>query len=137
MSSINNKIDILGYYLSPLARLFIAIIFLMSGLNKIGNYANTAYWMEAVGVPSLFLPIVIVLEIVGGLAIILGWKARIFSFLLAGFCMLSAIVFHSNFADQNEMINFMKNIAIAGGFLTITINGGGALSLDNKFNYKS
>ena len=137
MSSINNKIDILGYYLSPLARLFIAIIFLMSGLNKIGNYENTAYWMEAVGVPSLFLPIVIALEIVGGLAIILGWKARIFSFLLAGFCVLSAIVFHSNFADQNEMINFMKNIAIAGGFLIITINGAGALSLDNKFNYKS
>ena len=92
---------------------------------------------ELLGVPSLFLPIVIALEIVGGLAIILGWKARIFSFLLAGFCVLSAIVFHSNFADQNEMINFMKNIAIAGGFLTITINGAGALSLDNKFNYKS
>lgn len=134
MSSINNKIDILGYYLSPLARLFIAIIFLMSGLNKIGNYENTAYWMEAVGVPSLFLPIVIALEIVGGLAIILGWKARIFSFLLAGFCVLSAIVFHANFADQNEMINFMKNIAIAGGFLVITINGAGSLSLDNRSN---
>ena len=106
----------------------------MSGLNKIGNYGNTAYWMEAVGVPSLFLPIVIALEIVGGLAIILGWKARIFLFLLAGFCMLSAIVFHSNFADQNEMINFMKNIAIAGGFLTITINGAGSFSLDGRFS---
>ena len=134
MLSINNKIDILSYYLSPIARIFIAIIFLMSGLNKIGNYGNTAYWMEAVGVPSLFLPIVIALEIVGGLAIILGWKARIFSFLLAGFCMLSAIVFHSNFADQNEMINFMKNIAIAGGFLTITINGAGSFSLDGRFS---
>ena len=134
MFSINNKIDALSYYLSPIARLFIALIFLMSGLNKIGNYANTAYWMEAVGVPSLFLPIVIALEIVGGLAIILGWKARIFSFLLAGFCMLSAIVFHSNFADQNEMINFMKNIAIAGGFLTITINGAGSFSLDGKLS---
>ena len=134
MFSINNKIDVLSYYLSPIARIFIAIIFLMSGLNKIGNYGNTAYWMEAVGVPSLFLPIVIALEIVGGLAIILGWKARIFSFLLAGFCMLSAIVFHSNFADQNEMINFMKNIAIAGGFLTITINGAGSFSLDGRLN---
>ena len=134
MLSINNKIDILSYYLSPIARIFIAIIFLMSGLNKIGNYGNTAYWMEAVGVPSLFLPIVIALEIVGGLAIILGWKARIFSFLLAGFCMLSAIVFHSNFADQNEMINFMKNIAIAGGFLTITINGAGSFSLDGRLS---
>jgi putative oxidoreductase len=134
MFSINNKIDILSYYLSPIARIFIAIIFLMSGLNKIGNYGNTAYWMEAVGVPSLFLPIVIALEIVGGLAIILGWKARIFSFLLAGFCMLSAIVFHSNFADQNEMINFMKNIAIAGGFLTITINGAGSFSLDGRLS---
>ena len=134
MFSINNKIDILSYYLSPIARIFIAIIFLMSGLNKIGNYGNTAYWMEAVGVPSLFLPIVIALEIVGGLAIILGWKARIFSFLLAGFCVLSAIVFHSNFADQNEMINFMKNIAIAGGFLTITINGAGSFSLDGRLS---
>ena len=136
MFSINNKIDVLSYYLSPIARLFIALIFLMSGLNKIGNYANTAYWMEAVGVPSLFLPVVIALEIFGGLAIILGWKARIFSFLLAGFCMLSAIVFHSNFADQNEMINFMKNIAIAGGFLTITINGAGSFSLDGRLSQK-
>jgi uncharacterized membrane protein YphA (DoxX/SURF4 family) len=68
----------------------------------------------------------------GGLAIIVGWQTRWVALALAGFSVLSALIFHNNFADQNEMANFMKNIAIAGGFLFLFANGAGARSLDNR-----
>ena len=76
--------------------------------------------------------VVIFLEVLGGLAIIVGWQTRWVALALAGFCVLSALIFHNNFADQNEMANFMKNIAIAGGFLFLFANGAGAWSLDNR-----
>jgi len=117
---------------APVGRVFIALIFVMSGLNKMGNYANTAGWMDAMGVPGGLLPVVIVLEVLGGLAIIIGWQTRIASFLLAGFCILSALLFHNNLGDQNEMIQFMKNVAMAGGFLFLTAHGAGKFSLDNR-----
>jgi len=117
---------------APIGRVFIALIFVMSGLNKMGNYANTAGWMDAMGVPGGLLPVVIVLEVLGGLAIIIGWQTRITSFLLAGFCLLSALLFHNNLGDQNEMIHFMKNIAMAGGFLFLTAHGAGNFSLDKR-----
>ena len=117
---------------APIGRVFIALIFVMSGLNKLGNYANTAGWMDAMGVPDGLLPVVIVLEVLGGLAIIIGWQTRIASFLLAGFCLLSALLFHNNLGDQNEMIQFMKNVAIAGGLLFLTAHGAGKFSLDNR-----
>ena len=117
---------------APVGRVFIALIFVMSGLNKMGNYANTAGWMDAMGVPGGLLPVVIVLEVLGGLAIIIGWQTRITSFLLAGFCLLSALLFHNNLGDQNEMIQFMKNVAMAGGFLFLTAHGAGKFSLDNR-----
>ena len=117
---------------APIGRVFIALIFVMSGLNKLGNYANTAGWMDAMGVPDGLLPVVIVLEVLGGLAIIIGWQTRIASFLLAGFCILSALLFHNNLGDQNEMIQFMKNVAMAGGFLFLTAHGAGKFSLDNR-----
>jgi putative oxidoreductase len=117
---------------APIGRVFIALIFVMSGLIKMGNYANTAGWMDAMGVPGGLLPVVIVLEVLGGLAIIIGWQTRIASFLLAGFCLLSALLFHNNLGDQNEMIQFMKNVAMAGGFLFLTAHGAGKFSLDNR-----
>jgi putative oxidoreductase len=87
--------------------------------------------MDSMGVPGVLLPLVILLEIIGGLAIILGWKSRFVAFALASFSILSAILFHSNFADQNDMTMFMKNIAIAGGFLFVVAHGPGAYALDN------
>jgi len=102
------------------------------GLNKIFNYGATAGWMEAMGVPGALLPLVIILEVLGGLAIVVGWQTRWIALALAGFSVFSALVFHTNFADQTEMANFMKNIAIAGGFLFLVANGAGAMSLDNR-----
>ena len=114
------------------ARLLIAAIFVLSGLNKISQYEGTQGYMEMMGVPGMMLPLVILLEVVAGLAIIVGYQARIAAFLLAGFSLVSAVMFHGNLADQMQMIHFMKNLAMAGGLLLIVVNGAGALSLDNR-----
>ena len=131
MSKLDNLFAPIIPFSAPIGRLFISGMFVMSGLNKIGNYDNTVGWMEAMGVPGAMLPLAIALEVFGGLAIIAGWKTRIFATLLAGFCLVSAILFHANFEDQVEMIMFMKNVAIAGGFLFLVAHGAGSYSLDN------
>lgn len=114
-------------------RVFLSALFLLSGLGKLSAYAATAGYMASQGVPGWLLPLVIATEIGGGLAIALGWKTRIAAFLLAGFTLVSALLFHSHFADQNQMIHFWKNVAIAGGFLQLVVNGAGPLSLDQRF----
>ena len=76
--------------------------------------------------------VVIATELLGGLAIVLGWKTRVAAFLLAGLSLLTAIAFHRNFADQTQMIMFLKNLSIAGGFLMLVVNGVGPLSLDRR-----
>jgi putative oxidoreductase len=88
--------------------------------------------MASVGVPSVLLPVVIATEVVGATAIIVGWQTRITAFLLAGYSLLTALVFHTNFADQIEMIMFLKNVSIAGGLLLLVANGAGPLSLDRR-----
>jgi putative oxidoreductase len=108
------------------------MMFFMSGLSKIGNYAGTQGYMEAMGVSGALLPLVIVLEALGGLAIILGWQTKIASFALAGFCVVSAVLFHNDFSNQAEMASFMKNVTIAGGFLLLVAHGPGAYALDNR-----
>ena len=118
--------------MAPIGRIFIAGIFFMAGLNKISSYENTVGFMNSAGVSGDLLPIVIALEIFGGVAVIVGWKTRIFAFLLAGFCLLSAILFHADFSNQIQMGLFMKNIAIVGGFLVLIANGGGSYSLDKR-----
>ena len=117
---------------APVGRLLLAMMFVMSGLSKIGNFAGTQGYMEAMGVPGAVLPLAIALEVLGGLAIILGWKTKIASVALAGFCVVSAALFHNDFSNQSEMIMFMKNITIAGGFLLLVAHGPGAYALDNR-----
>ncbi len=117
---------------SPVGRVFIAMIFIMAGLNKIGGYAATQGYMESVGVPGMLLPLVIIVEVLGGLAVLVGWQTRLAAFALAGFSLVSAVLFHNNFGDQMQMIMFMKNIAIAGGMLFLVANGPGAFALDNR-----
>lgn len=116
----------------PVGRVMIAMMFVMSGVSKIFQYEGTQGFMESQGVPGALLPLVIVVEVIGGLAIILGLQTRIAALMLAGFCVVSAMLFHANFADQVQMIMFMKNIAIAGGFLFLFANGPGAYALDNR-----
>lgn len=115
-----------------LARILMSVIFIMAGWGKIGGYAGTQGYMESVGVPGMLLPAVIALELLGGIAILVGFKARYAALLLAGFTIVAAIIFHFNFADQMQSIMFMKNLAIAGGLLYIFANGAGKLSLDKE-----
>jgi putative oxidoreductase len=113
-------------------RILLVVAFLLSGLGKVGAYSATAAYMSSAGVPGALLPLVIITELGGALAIIVGWKTRTVALLLAGFCLLTAITFHRNFADQNQMIHFLKNLSIAGGFLLLVANGPGPLSIDGR-----
>ena len=117
-----------------IARVLLGHIFLLAGLSKIGAYEGTQGYMDAMGVPGALLPLVILLEVGGGLAIIGGWKTQWTAITLAVFSVISAAIFHNNFGDQIQMIMFMKNIAIAGGFLLLAVHGAGAYSLDNRRN---
>ncbi len=117
---------------APLGRLLLSLIFIITGIGKIGAYAGTQAYMDSMGVPGVLLPLVIALEVLGGIALLVGWQARITAFLLAGFCLLSAVLFHGNIGDQGEQIQFLKNLGLAGGFLMIVAHGAGAWSLDNR-----
>lgn len=111
-------------------RVLVAHIFLLAGVQKIGNYAGTQGYMESMGVPGMLLPLVILVEVGGALALIAGWQTRWAAAGLAGFCVLSALLFHTNFSDGVQMIMFMKNLSIAGGLLFIAAHGAGAYGLD-------
>lgn len=113
-----------------LGRFGLSLIFILSGIAKISAYAGTQQYMAAAGVPGLLLPLVIALEVGGGLAILAGAFTRQAAIALALFSVASAALFHANLADQNQFIHFMKNIAIAGGFLTLAAHGAGAISVD-------
>jgi putative oxidoreductase len=113
-------------------RILLSVLFLLSGLGKIGAYGATAAYMSSVGVPSALLPVVIAAEVFGAIAIIIGWQTRVTALLLAGYALLTALLFHTNFADQIETIMFLKNVSIAGGFLLLVANGAGPLSLDRR-----
>jgi len=113
-------------------RISLALIFLMSGLGKIGQYAGTQAYMAAAGVPGQLLTLAIVLEVAGALAIILGWRTRLAALALAGFSLLAALLFHTRFQEQIQMILFLKNVAIGGGFLLLAAHGAGLWSLDAR-----
>ncbi len=117
-----------------IGRILLGHIFLLAGISKIGGYAATQGWMEAMGVPGMMLPAVIALEIGGGLALILGFQARLVALALAGFSIVSAVIFHADFADQMQSIMFMKNFAMAGGLLYVAAYGAGAWSIDAKLS---
>lgn len=126
-------------YAAPLGRLLLAFIFIMAGAQKITGYSGTQGYMEMMGVPGALLPLVILTELGGGIALALGWQARLVAFLLAGFSLLSGFIFHfvpslgmEGMEAQAQMVSFMKNVSIAGGMLMIVSLGAGAFSLDGR-----
>lgn len=124
--NVTNAGDLIG-------RVFIAAIFLMAGIGKLGaGYAGTQGYMESMGVPGILLPLVIALEIGGAILVIAGLFTRVTALSLAGFTVLSALLFHADFSDQMQMIMFMKNFAIAGGFLFLAASGAGGWSIDAR-----
>ena len=119
--------------LDLVARILISALFLLNGIFKISNYDGTVGWMEGFGIPGIFLIPAIILEIVGPILIILGYKAKIAAGFLSLFCIATAVIFHNDFSDQMQLGSFLKNIALAGGFLFIFVNGTKDFSLDKKF----
>lgn len=119
-------------FAAPLGRLALAGVFVYGGLGKLAAPAATQAYMEAMGVPGILLWPTIAFEILAPLALIAGFQTRIVAILLAGFSVLTALIFHFNFADQMQSISFLKNIAIAGGLLFVVANGAGAFSLDSR-----
>ena len=115
------------------ARILISTLFLLNGIFKTSNYDGTVGWMEGFGIPGILLIPAIILEIVGPILIILGYKAKIAAGFLSLFCITTAVIFHNDFSDQMQLGSFLKNIALAGGFLFIFINGTKDFSLDKKF----
>ncbi|HIC8800311.1 DoxX family protein [Aeromonas veronii] len=113
-------------------RALLALMFVMAGWSKIGGYTGTQGYMEAMGVPGFMLPLVILLELGGGLAVVLGLFTRSLSVLLAGFTLMAAFIFHYQPAEQMQMLMFMKNVSVAGGFLALAAAGAGAFSLDAR-----
>jgi len=115
-------------------RILLAAIFVMSGLGKIAQPAITIGYMRAAGLPlaPVGLAVAALIEVGGGLALILGYRVRVSATLLALFALATATIFHSALADQNQMIHFFKNMAIAGGLLQVAAFGGGRLSLDAR-----
>ena len=119
-------------YLPLLGRLFLGAPFLMSGLGKLGAYAATVGYISAVGLPAAPLAYLaaVAVEVGGGLMLLLGFRVRLASLVMALFCVATGVFFHNNFSDQNQMIHFLKNVMIAGGLLQIAHFGAGAWSLD-------
>ncbi|ROP58114.1 putative oxidoreductase [Enterobacter sp. BIGb0383] len=118
------------------ARILMPILFITAGWGKIGGYAGTQQYMESMGVPGFLLPLTILLELGGGLAILFGFLTRTTALFTAGFTVLTALLFHSNFAEGMNSMMFMKNLSIAGGFLVLGISGPGAFSIDRLLNKK-
>ena len=121
-------------YAPTVGRLLLAAIFLISGIGKLLNPAGTIGYISAVGLPlpELGLALAVIVEIGGGLLLIAGYQARIAALALAALTLAAAIFFHSNFADQNQFIHFLKNLAIVGGLLQVVAFGAGRLSVDGR-----
>ncbi|MFZ4378378.1 MAG: DoxX family protein [Polynucleobacter sp.] len=122
-----------------IARILLAGIFITAGLSKIGGFEGTVGYIASKGLPfsGLIAALTIAVEVLGGIAIVIGYKARITGFVLAVFTILAAVIFHNFWdapADQAYIQNimFMKNMSIAGGLLLLTIFGAGGLSIDAK-----
>jgi putative oxidoreductase len=113
-----------------LARLLLAAIFVQSGFDKLMTYAGTAAYFGKLGIPPVLTPLVILTELGGGLLVLIGWQTRWAALALAGFCIVSALIAHLDFSNQMQMINFMKNLAMAGGFLALFAAGPGRWSVD-------
>lgn len=125
MSFVYNLIDFIG-------RILIAPLFIPSGVDKIANFAGTQQYMASAGVPGELLPLAIALEIIAPIMIILGFWSRLAAFGLAVYSIAAAVLFHFELADHMQYLNFMKNLAIAGGLLVLTARGAGGWSLDGR-----
>tara|TARA_Y100001935_G_C17221462_1_gene465518 strand:+ start:153 stop:539 length:387 start_codon:yes stop_codon:yes gene_type:complete len=123
-----NVIDLIG-------RVFISALFLISAFNKIFNLEGSMSWMEGFGLPGFLIYPAIVIEIVLPVLVIVGYQARIAAGILASFCLVTAFIFHFDFSNQMQLVSFLKNIGLAGGFLFIVANGTRDWAVDKEKKY--
>ena len=119
-------------FFSLAGRLLMALLFLLGGLGKFTNVAGTSAYMESAGIPGFLALPAAAFELIGGLLILAGFQTRLVAVTLSGFCVVTAIIFHTNFADQVQLIMFLKNLGLAGGFLLLARDGAGAFSVDSR-----
>ena len=112
-----------------IGRILISVLFLISGASKYINYEGTQIYMDIMGLPGGLLPIVLVVEIGGAFCLMSGWLLRPAALILAGFCLLTAAIFHTDFSQHIEVTSFLKNIAIAGGLVVLASAGAGKYRL--------
>ena len=120
--------------LELIGRIFISLIFLVAGVGKILNYEGTIGYMESFGIPGYLLIPAIIIEILLPLLVIIGYKTKLAAIMLALFSILLAVIFHTDFSNQMQLMSFLKNFAIAGGFLIIFVRGAGKYSIDQRLN---
>ena len=120
-------------------RVLLALMFVWAGYGKITGYAGTAGWMASSGMPmvGLLLPLAILIELGGGIALIVGFKARWVALALAGFTLVASLIFHNFWAMTGDavmtnMLFFYKNVAVIGGMLMVFAFGPGRLSIDRE-----
>ena len=118
-------------------RIFLSAVFLIAGVNKIFNYEGTTAYMESFGVPSLLYIPAIILEILFPLLIVIGYQTKISALIMAIFSVSLAIIFHTDFSNQMQVMSFLKNFAIAGGFIIIFVNGPSRWSIDYMLKSKT
>ena len=123
-----NVLDLIG-------RIFISALFLISAFNKIFNLDGSMGWMEEFGVPGFLIFPAIAVEIILPMLVIVGYQARIASGILAIFCLVTAFLFHFDFSNQSQMVSFLKNIGLAGGFIFIVANGTKDWAVDREKKY--
>ena len=123
-----NVLDLIG-------RIFISALFLISAYNKIFNLEGSMGWMEGFGIPGFLIFPAIAVEIILPVLVIVGYRARIAAGILAIFCLMTAFLFHFDFSDQSQLVSFLKNIGLAGGFLLIVANGTKGWAVDKEKKY--
>ncbi|WP_186417897.1 DoxX family protein [Bosea sp. CS1GBMeth4] len=111
-------------------RILLALMFVLAGWSKITGYAGTQQYMGSAGVPGILLPLVIIVELLGGLMIIVGFKTRLVALVLCAFTIAASLLFHLNWAQPMQQLLFLKNLAVAGGFLLLFAAGPGTYSVD-------
>ena len=123
-----NVLDLIG-------RILISALFLISAFNKVFNLDNSMGWMETFGVPGFLIFPAIAIEIILPILVIVGYQARIAAGILSIFCLLTAFLFHFDFSNQSQLVSFLKNIGLAGGFLFIVANGTKDWAVDKEKKY--
>lgn len=125
MQQLQSPLELLG-------RLLLGLMFVLAGINKFGAIDGTIQYMASAGLPSFLAYPTAAFELLAGLAVVIGFQTRIAALLLAGFCLVTAFLFHMQAGDQVQQIMFLKNLSIAGGFLVLANAGAGALSIDAR-----